>query len=83
VPRKINEIIAHIRAVSENPSISTTLIQTDDLLLLCAAAERGGRCSGCGNCLLLDEIEMYDGRCEECERRWLDGGEGGGIDGKR
>jgi len=54
--------------VSANPSVSTTMIQTDDLLLLCAAAERGGRCSGCGNFLLIDEIEMYDGRCDDCER---------------
>jgi hypothetical protein len=40
MPRPLNEVIAHIRAVSANPSISTTLIQTEDLEALCEAAER-------------------------------------------
>jgi hypothetical protein len=40
MPRKLEEIIAHIRAVSANPSVSTTLIQTEDLEALCDAAER-------------------------------------------
>lgn len=38
MPRPLNEIIAHIRAVSANPAINTTLIQTEDLELLCDAA---------------------------------------------
>lgn len=40
MPRQLNEIIAHIRMVAANPQVSTTLIQTEDLLLLCEAAER-------------------------------------------
>ena len=40
MPRPLAEIIAHIRMVSENPNVSTTLIQTEDLLLLCDAAEK-------------------------------------------
>lgn len=39
MPRRLPEIIAHIRAVCANPSVSTTLIQTEDLLALCDAAE--------------------------------------------
>lgn len=39
MPRKLPDIIAHIRAVAGDPSISTTLIQTEDLLALCTAAE--------------------------------------------
>lgn len=38
--RNIGQIVAHLRAVSANPSVSTTLIQTEDLLVLCDAAER-------------------------------------------
>lgn len=34
-------MIAHIRAVAANPAIDTTLIQTEDLLALCDAAEAG------------------------------------------
>lgn len=41
MPRTLNEIISHIRAVAADPSISTTLIQTEDLLALCTAAEGG------------------------------------------
>jgi len=37
--RPLKDIIAHIRAVAANPSVSTTLIQTEDLLALCNAAE--------------------------------------------
>lgn len=43
MPRPLPQILAHIRAVAGNPSISTTLIQTEDLLALCDevdAAER-------------------------------------------
>jgi hypothetical protein len=36
--RPLNAIIAHIRAVAGDPRISTTLIQTEDLLALCDAA---------------------------------------------
>jgi hypothetical protein len=39
MPRKLNEIIAQIRACVANPAISTTLIQTEDLEVLCDAAE--------------------------------------------
>jgi hypothetical protein len=39
MPRTLTEVIAHIRAVSANPAIDTTLIQTEDLEALCAAAE--------------------------------------------
>ena len=38
MPRTLNEIKAHIRAVIANPAISTTLIQTEDLAVLCDAA---------------------------------------------
>jgi hypothetical protein len=38
--RTLSEIIAHLRAVCENPSVSTTLIQTEDLMLLCNEIER-------------------------------------------
>lgn len=41
--RPIPEIIAHIRAVTANPAISTTLIQTEDLTALCDAAEHIGQ----------------------------------------
>ena len=39
MPRPLNEIIAHIRMVSANPAVNTTLIQTEDLEALCDAAE--------------------------------------------
>jgi len=39
MPRRLRDIIAHVRAVVANPSISTTLIQTEDLEVLCDAAE--------------------------------------------
>ena len=39
--RELNEIVAHIRNVAADPSISTTLIQTEDLLALCQAAMPG------------------------------------------
>ena len=39
MPRKLSEITAHIRMVAANPSVSTTLIQTEDLVLLCDQAE--------------------------------------------
>lgn len=38
-PRTLPQIIAHVRAVVGDPSISTTLIQTEDLTLLCDAAD--------------------------------------------
>lgn len=51
--RKISEVIAHIRAVAANPSVSTTMIQTEDLEMLCDAAEAvlalPGACIACGN----------------------------------
>ena len=37
--RKLHEIIAHIRAVAGNTAVRTTLIHTEDLELLCDAAE--------------------------------------------
>lgn len=37
--RKIEEIIIHIRTVVANPNINTTLVQTEDLELLCNQAE--------------------------------------------
>lgn len=37
--RKLTDIIAHIRSCCDNPSIKTTLIQTEDLRALCEAAE--------------------------------------------
>lgn len=37
--RKLKEIIAHLRMVAADPTISTTLIQTEDLEVLCIAAE--------------------------------------------
>ncbi len=39
MPRPLNEVIAHIRLAAGNPSVSTTLIQTEDLFALCDAAE--------------------------------------------
>lgn len=41
MPRPLAEVIAHIRAVSANPAIDITLIQTEDLMALCDAAEAG------------------------------------------
>ena len=38
--RKLEDIILHIRMCIENESVSTTLIQTEDLTVLCDAAER-------------------------------------------
>lgn len=38
--RKLSEIIAHIRMVSANSNVDTTLIQTEDLEALCDAAEQ-------------------------------------------
>lgn len=53
MPRTIADIITHIRMVSDNPNVSSTLIQTEDLLLLCDAAEAAqhtpGACEWCGN----------------------------------
>lgn len=40
MPRPLQQIIAHIRAVAGNPAVNTTLIQTEDLLALCDVAER-------------------------------------------
>ena len=37
--RPLAEIIAHIRAVCDAPSVEATLIQTEDLYALCDAAE--------------------------------------------
>lgn len=37
--KPINEIVAHLRAACENPSVKATLIQTEDLLALCEAVE--------------------------------------------
>lgn len=37
--RSVEEIIAQLRAAIANPAISTTLIQTEDLAVLCDAAE--------------------------------------------
>lgn len=39
MPRTLPQIITHIRAVIRDPSISTTLIQTEDLTALCDAAQ--------------------------------------------
>lgn len=39
--RTLDEITSHLRACIENNSISTTLIQTEDLSALCDAAEFG------------------------------------------
>jgi hypothetical protein len=50
MPRKLNEIIAHIRMVAANPNIDTTLIQTEDLEALCVAAEGG----------VVNEVEALD-----------------------
>jgi hypothetical protein len=44
MPRPLKEIVAHIRMVIANPNVSTTLIQTEDLAVLCDAAE----CPDCG-----------------------------------
>lgn len=46
--RSIPQITAHIRAVAANPFISTTLVQTEDLLLLCNAAEALGHIAELG-----------------------------------
>lgn len=51
--RPIFEVIEHIRAVVANPAVYTTLIQTEDLIVLCEAAEAAatqpGSCRMCGN----------------------------------
>lgn len=39
MPRTLTEIKTHLRAVIANGSISTTLIQTEDLAALCDAAD--------------------------------------------
>jgi hypothetical protein len=39
MPRPIREIVAQLRACIADGSITTTLIQTDDLAVLCDAAE--------------------------------------------
>lgn len=39
MPRSLQDIITHVRMVSANPAISATMIQTEDLELLCSAAE--------------------------------------------
>jgi hypothetical protein len=39
MPRALTEIKAHLRMVIANGSISTTLIQTEDLEALCAVAD--------------------------------------------
>ena len=42
MPRRLSEVITHIRAVCANPAVDTTLIQTEDLLALCLAADGAG-----------------------------------------
>lgn len=37
--RNLDEIKAHLRMVIANPSVSTTLIQTEDLAALCDVAD--------------------------------------------
>lgn len=37
--KPIAEIVAHLRAACENPSVKATLIQTEDLLALCEVVE--------------------------------------------
>lgn len=37
--REVRDIIAHIRIIIANPAVSSTLIQTEDLALLCDRAE--------------------------------------------
>lgn len=39
MPRKLADIIAHLRMCIANASVDTTLIQTEDLAVLCDAAE--------------------------------------------
>jgi hypothetical protein len=39
MPRALSEVIAHLRAVAADTQVFGTLIQTEDLLLLCDAAE--------------------------------------------
>lgn len=41
MPRKLPEILAHLRACIADGSIRTTLIQTEDLAVLCNAADPG------------------------------------------
>jgi hypothetical protein len=43
MPRPLPQILAHIRAVAGNPSINTTLIQTEDLLALCDEVDEAER----------------------------------------
>jgi len=47
-PRSLAEIIAHIRMAVANPNVSTTLIQTQDLEVLCDAAERASELEASG-----------------------------------
>lgn len=43
MPRPIEQILHHVRAVVADPKISGTLIQTEDLSVLCDAAEDAAR----------------------------------------
>jgi len=54
MPRPLNEIIAHIRMVIANPQVSTTLVQTEDLQVLCDAASLSE-----GRAAVLDETQKH------------------------
>lgn len=41
--RSLEDIIKHLRGVAGDMSVSGTLIQTEDVIVLCDAAERGAR----------------------------------------
>lgn len=70
--RPLPDIISHIRAVAGDPSIGTTLIQTEDLLALCDAAESAGP-SPCASastiptCCITGAIPGDGGACGDCD----------------
>lgn len=43
MPRELQAIVTQIRLVIANPAISTTLIQTEDLEVLCDAIDKNSR----------------------------------------
>lgn len=74
MPRPLHEIISHIRLVAANPQVSTTLIQTEDLEVLCNASERA---YGDVERTLVDWFEANGGAVEHKNHEWVLGKDDG------
>jgi hypothetical protein len=68
MPRPLPQILAHIRAVAGNPSINTTLIQTEDLLALCDKVDEAERLRAALRQITEIEDEQYGSDWCEIEK---------------